>query len=189
MIHPKCTVCVKSFPTPMSYEKHLCTLKHLRTVLEPNQKDNQKDKEEDEDDNSELDPSEFVTLDEVGSDDEEDEDQENEEKYMEADHEVKESNEEIWDVSKQKLTWAAKQMDEIKDVKLKEEGVKEEPEEVKQEIINDDDDDEIEVVGSKSKEEPVMPVVEPDAPVGLDYIRQVVMFYCDLCHKCKFLIL
>ena len=185
MIHPKCNVCVKSFPTPMSYEKHLCTLKHLRTELEPNQK-----VKEDDDDNSEFDPSEFVTLDEVGSDDEEDEDQENEEKYMEADHEVKESSEEISDVSKKDLTWAAKQMDEIKDVKLKEEEVKEEPEEVKQEIINnEDEDDEIEVMGSKSREEPVMPVIEPDTPVGLDYIRQVVMFYCDLCHKCKNLIL
>ena len=25
--------------------------------------------------------------------------------------------------------------------------------------------------------------VDPNTPVGHDYVRQVVMFYCDLCHK------
>ena len=39
MIHPECKICDKKFPTPMSYEKHMSTLKHLRTELEPDKKD------------------------------------------------------------------------------------------------------------------------------------------------------
>ena len=34
----------------------------------------------------------------------------------------------------------------------------------------------------QSKDEPTFSV-NPDTPVGHDYVRQVVMFYCDLCHK------
>jgi len=32
-------------------------------------------------------------------------------------------------------------------------------------------------------EEPSAITVNPDTPIGHDYVRQVVMFYCDLCHK------
>ena len=71
LIHPKCQTCNKSFPTPMSYEKHLSTLKHLKTVLEPNKT------VDDGDDEDELpEDGHWETLDEIqGSDDEEEEDE------------------------------------------------------------------------------------------------------------------
>ena len=66
LIHPKCQICNKSFPTPMSYEKHLSTLKHLKTVLEPN-----KTVADDDEDELPEDVENWETLDEIqGSDDE-----------------------------------------------------------------------------------------------------------------------
>ena len=49
--------------------------------------------------------------------------------------------------------------------------------EEKIEVEEDEEEDE-----EESKNEPSFSV-NPDTPVGHDYVRQVVMFYCDLCHK------
>merc|ERR1712223_1214753 len=37
-------------------------------------------------------------------------------------------------------------------------------------------------VKDKGSKEPSF-TVDPNTPIGHDYVRQVVMFYCDLCHK------
>ena len=74
----------------MSYEKHLCSIKHLLTELDPNaaseaaaevveddtnEKSN-KDDQEASDDDFDFNPDDFITLDEVGDDEDQDEPQE-----------------------------------------------------------------------------------------------------------------
>ena len=71
----------------MSYEKHLCSIKHLLTELDPtaaseaaaevveddtNEKSN-KDDQEASDDDFDFNPDDFITLDEVGDDEDQDE--------------------------------------------------------------------------------------------------------------------
>merc|ERR1712051_230614 len=52
--------------------------------------------------------------------------------------------------------------------------------EEKVEVEQDEEEDEVDE--EQSENEPSFSV-NPDTPVGHDYVRQVVMFYCDLCHK------
>ena len=75
----------------MSYEKHLCGIKHLLNELDPkaaseaaaaeaveddsNEKSN-KDDQEASDDDFDFNPDDFITLDEVGDDEDQDEPQE-----------------------------------------------------------------------------------------------------------------
>ena len=74
----------------MSYEKHLCSIKHLLSELDPNaaseaaaeaveddtnEKANKDDKEASDDD-FDFNPDDFITLDEVGDDEDQDESQE-----------------------------------------------------------------------------------------------------------------
>merc|ERR1712037_1073202 len=81
--------CNTQFPTPMSYEKHLCSIKHLLNELDPNaaseaaaevveddtnEKSN-KDDQEASDDDFDFNPDDFITLDEVGDDEDQDEPQ------------------------------------------------------------------------------------------------------------------
>ena len=73
----------------MSYEKHLCSIKHLLSELDPNaaseaaaevveddtnEKSN-KDDQEASDDDFDFNPDDFITLDEVGDDEDQDEPQ------------------------------------------------------------------------------------------------------------------
>ena len=72
----------------MSYEKHLCSVKHLLTELDPNaasddttdevvkddtnDKSNKDDQDGSDDDDFDFDCGNFITLDEVGDDEEDD---------------------------------------------------------------------------------------------------------------------
>ena len=190
IIHPVCRICDKKFPAPLAQAKHLTQIKHLKKVMDPNSSnaDDANDDEEDKDET--VDPEdlgEFVTLDEVGEDDEE-----NEETVDMSESKVEENNDQTQKVEEVELTSdqatpkaEIKQeikAEEEKDVKnvTKEEVVKQET------TIDNNDDDEMAnpAPSTSTSVEPVtMPEVDPDTPIGLDYVRQVVMFYCDLCHK------
>merc|ERR1712083_724463 len=104
-LNPSCEVCdFTKFVTPMSYQKHLCSLRHLKTELDPNasvdddskeetdKKESKDDEEEDDDlDNFDFNAYDFITLDEVRDGDEEEETAEPEQE--EVGHEFVECNE------------------------------------------------------------------------------------------------
>ena len=186
IVHPVCKICDKKFPAPMAQAKHLTKITHLKKVMDPDSS-NADDANDDEDET--VDPEdlgEFVTLDEVGEDDDDEE-----ETVDRSDSKVQENNDQTHKVEEIELTSDQKtpkaeikheiKAEEEKDVKnLTKEEV------VKQETTIDKNDDEIAnpTPSTSTSAEPVpMPEVDPDTPIGLDYVRQVVMFYCDLCHK------
>ena len=192
IVHPVCKICDKKFPAPLAQAKHLTKITHLKKVMDP-ESSNADDANDDEEEKDEtVDPEdlgEFVTLDEVGEDDD-DED----ETVNLSESKVEESNDQTLKVEEIELTSDQTtpkadikheiKAEEEKDVKnvTKEEVVKQETT-----IDNNDDDDEIAnpTPSTSTSAEPVLPMpeVDPDTPIGLDYVRQVVMFYCDLCHK------
>lgn len=164
-LNPECSICSSTFKTPMSYEKHLCSVKHLKKELDPKAEVEENDEENPAAAGDEFNPDEFVTLDEVTGDDEEDDDEPEESENIEPEK-MKMEEPKIED----KIETKEKVRDQIKgEVK------NEIKEEVKGEIKNE--------VKEEIKREEEVITLSPDQPVGLEYVRQVVMFYCDLCHK------
>ena len=162
-----------------SQAKHLTQIKHsdpYSSTIDTN------DDEEDKDET--VDPEEmgeFVTLDEVGEDDDKEETVDLSESTAEENDQSTQKVEEIELASDQNTTSKAEIKHEIKSEEERE--VKNvTKEEMKQETV-DNDDGEIAADPTASTSSVPMPEVDPDTPIGLDYVRQVVMFYCDLCHK------
>lgn len=153
-LNPKCDLCKSQFSTPMSFEKHLSSVKHLQNILDPDSAGKREAQENEVSDGEEFDfnPDELVTLDEVVGDDEED-------------------NEDTVDDEPEKI------VEEADDV----ESVKDQPDQ--------DSGEKVEIKGEEKNEEEVKIETEeemkplPDEAIGQEYVRQVVMFYCDLCHK------
>jgi hypothetical protein len=154
-LSPKCSICNGlQFFSPMAYHKHIASLEHIKVANAPTlpntddkSAEEAKDQKDDDEENiMEFNPDDFVTLDEVGGDDDDDVGSGNED-----------TNEE-----------------------------KEESSDVKEETVEGEDDVK-DVVELEIKDEPPSSpspiIVNPDHPVGVDYVRQVIMFYCDLCHK------
>ncbi len=188
---PKCDVCKLPFPTPMSYEKHLCSIKHLKTELYP-ESNGKLDGDEPEvdttEDNFDFSLEDLVTVDEVGDDAEdaedmhdkglEDADQIKEEVKDEVKQEIKEESQEAREVVKMESRNYIKKEN---DYEIKDDLKSEIKDELKKEInyneneIKDDIKDRTECETDEK--------IDPSKPVGHEYIRQVLMFYCDLCHK------
>lgn len=165
-LNPVCELCDVKFRTPMSYEKHLCSAKHLQNILEPpSEKKDKPDDDEEDDEEMDFNPDDFVTLDEIVDEDEEEEDAEGslKEDFVEEEEEEQEQDSKP-DLSEEDIKKECLSFIEESEIKTE---IKREPE---QEIKEED-------------EEMKEITVDPDTPVGIDYVRQVVMFYCDLCHK------
>lgn len=208
-LNPRCGVCQLQFITPMSYEKHLCSVKHLRTELDPNLPYLEEDSEKAVEDDFDFNPDELVTLDEVGDDDDDDDEMEEENADNFVDEEIKcvvdlvdddEPDMEVEKVSKkmerdEKSTEIVKETEtkkeeDIKDANEKDADKNEEDLEAAEKKIEPSETDKLskgnKVAPSEPENDPKPPSpisIDPDKPIGHEYVRQVVMYYCDLCHK------
>ena len=163
-IHKKCDVCDIQFNARMAYEKHIGSIVHLGKLLKGQEEISVADGGDTEMD---FNPEDFVTLDEVGDDEGDKEDEMEEENIVENEEEEKVA---LTEETEEKL-------DQTESAE-KHEMVEEDQSKPSEE--NDVKTEEAKIV---KVEEDVKVEEEPERPVGQDYIRQVVMYFCDLCHK------
>ena len=179
-IHRVCELCKVQFNARMAYEKHLGSIKHLSKVLNDDSSAR---------DNPDLDfnPDDFVTLDEVGDDDEGDTKEDDMEESQADDSKASVDSDKRKDEAEAVIGSERHEVGQSSKESVEKEEIVANRSKQNEDIIVKPEETDVQSEDITVKEEKEVKVepdhfikMDPDRPIGQEYIRQVVMYFCDL---------